>query len=109
MQLPVGVVFRRLADADGGRTWFGLWDLAADAPGPLGTVAIRWVDPGVVQLCALTAPADAIGDRLLSELADALRADGAERIVATLDGRYELLRRAGFRAAPRCSEVELDL
>ena len=33
----------------------------------------------------------------------------AERIVATLDGRYELLRRAGFRAAPRCFEVELDL
>ena len=104
VELPVGVVFRRLRSAPeaGGRcTWFGLWDLAAGGTGPLATAAIRWAGSGVVELCALavpTGPSSVIGDRLLREVADALRADGAERVVAVLPGDRDraLLWRAGF-------------
>ena len=104
VELPVGVVFRRLRsapDADG--TWFGLCDLAAGGTGLLGTAAVRWVGSGVMELCALTVPTEppAVGDRLLRELADALRADGAERIVATLPEHRELLLDAGFADAPQ--------
>jgi GNAT superfamily N-acetyltransferase len=128
--LPVGIVFRRLpigierqlarsllaaggpswrAPGTGGRwTWFGLWDLAAaGGTGLLGTAAIRPVEPRVAELCALavlaTRPWRAVGDRLVREVADTLRADGAERVVARLAGDrrqgLELLRGAGFRPA----------
>jgi hypothetical protein len=100
VELPVGVVFRRLRSADrtvdGGWTWFGLCDLAADGTGLLATAAIRRIGAGVVELCAVTAASPQVGDRLLREVADALRADGAERIVAALPDQPELLRRAGF-------------
>jgi hypothetical protein len=110
VELPVGVVFRRLRSGvetpDGRRTWYGLWDLAAGGTGPLGTVAVRRVGSGVVELCALSVPGEpwAVGDRLLRDVADALRADGAERLVATLPEHRELLLHAGFADASQLSE-----
>ena len=101
VELPVGVVFRRLrsgVETPNGRcTWYGLWDLAGGT-GALGTVAVRRIGSGVVELCALSVPGEqsAVGDRLLRDVADAVRADGAERVVATLPDDRELLLRAGF-------------
>ena len=97
-ELPVGVVFRRLRAPEA--TWFGLWDLTAGGTGLLGTAAVRWVGPGVVELRVVDVPADVVGDRLLREVADALRADGAERVVAALPDDGDLLRRAGFADDP---------
>jgi hypothetical protein len=127
---PSGIVFRRLrtrAEHDlarsllaaggvarrpgrgGGLVWFGLWDLApAEGTGLVGTAATRLVVPGVAELCAYATPAPppwpGLGDRLLREVADALRADGAERIFARPPGGggegLALLLGAGFRAAP---------
>ena len=127
VQLPVGIVFRRLhtgaeqelarsavaatgrpcgPPGTGGRwTWFGLWDLtAASGTGLLGAAAIRPIEARMAKLCAwavlTTPPCSVIGDRLLREVADTLRADGAECVVARpAEGRREereLLQRAGF-------------
>jgi hypothetical protein len=98
MELPVGVVFRRL-DSAPEAVWFELRDLTAGGTGLLGTAVVRWVGSGVVELCAVSVSGAAVGDRLLREVADALRADGAERVVATLPGGRELLLRAGFARA----------
>lgn len=126
-QLPVGIVFRRLptdveqelaratvvaagrplpAPATGDRwTWFGLWDLAAaGGTGLLAVAAIRPIGPRTAKLCAWavpTAPWSAVGDRLLREVADTLRADGAERVVVRppegCPQERQLLHGAGFR------------
>lgn len=126
-ELPVGVVFRRLSTGveyelarsvlstparaertgrTGGRwTWFGLCDLAATGgTGLLGTAAIRQVAPGVAHLRGWTVlgapPWSAIGERLVREVADSLRADGVQHVVTRLteDRRQEraLLHRVGF-------------
>jgi GNAT superfamily N-acetyltransferase len=106
---PAGIVFRRLhtgverelarslLQAGGpswhavGQTgewaWFGLWDLApTEGTGLVGAAATRPVAPRTVELCALAVPAAApwrgLGDRLLREVADTLRADGDGQIVA---------------------------
>jgi L-amino acid N-acyltransferase YncA len=127
---PAGIVFRRLragveqelarsllraggpswhaGGQAGGWVWFGLWDLAPTAgAGLVGAAATRPLAPRAVELCALALPAAApwrgLGDRLLREVADTLRAQGAERMVARppagQDQEPALLRDAGFAAA----------
>lgn len=126
-----GVVFRRLRSpaereaahrllADGGarqgpvRTpgqavLFGLWDLAA--PNGEGLVAVaathRLDDAGSVELRGIVVRADlrrrGLGRRLVGEVADALRAQGAALLVVRLEGDHRpaaaLLTRAGFAAS----------
>jgi GNAT superfamily N-acetyltransferase len=126
---PAGIVFRRLdtsAEQDLARSllaaggplwrslgprrewvWFGLWDLApTDGTGLVAVAAIRPVTARTVELGALAVPAAlpwrGLGDRLLREVADTLRGQGAERVVVRLpeEGRGPtLLRDAGFAAA----------
>jgi GNAT superfamily N-acetyltransferase len=134
--LPAGIVFRRLrTDAEralarslpaaggrlwpagraGGLAWFGLWDLAADEGETLlGAAATRPVTAATAELCALAIPAAppwrGLGDRLLREVADTLRAQGVERMVARLegdDGRLALLRDAGLVPLPARQRQEL--
>jgi GNAT superfamily N-acetyltransferase len=134
--LPAGIVFRRLhTDAEralarsllaaggrpwpGGRAsglaWFGLWDLAAaEEVALLGAAATRPVTAATAELCALAVPAEppwrGLGDRLLREVADTLRAQGVERLVARLegdDGRLALLRDAGLVPLPAPRRQEL--
>lgn len=114
-QAPVtGVVFRRLrspseraaadrllAEGDasgspvegaGGDVLFGLWDLAGlDAEALLAAAATRPVDAGgSVELRGIVVRARLrrrrLGRRLLAEVADALRSEGAARLVARLTG-----------------------
>lgn len=137
--LPAGIVFRRLrteaeralarsllaaggrswpAGRSGGLAWFGLWDLAAaEGMALLGAAATRPLTAGTAELCALAVPAapawQGLGDRLLREVADTLRAQGVEQMVARSDGddgRLALLRDAGLvpLAAPQRSELELS-
>lgn len=90
----------------GGTVLFGLWDLAApDGEGLVGVAATRPLDAaGTVELCGIAIRSGlrrrGLGRRLLGEVADALRADGAERLVARLEGPQgpvaALLARAGF-------------
>jgi ribosomal protein S18 acetylase RimI-like enzyme len=87
---------------------YGLWDLAA--PAEEGLVAVAATQPpddaGSVELCAIAIRADlrrrGLGRRLVTEVADALRAEGAARLVARLAGDHReaaaLLARAGFAA-----------
>jgi GNAT superfamily N-acetyltransferase len=129
---PAGIVFRRLHTgverdlagsllAAGGPSWrssgpspewvwFGLWDLGpADGMGLVGAAATRLVTPRTVELCALAEPAAppwrGLGDRLVREVADTLRAQGAEWMVARLpagEGHgLTLLGDAGFTAVGR--------
>jgi GNAT superfamily N-acetyltransferase len=128
---PAGIVFRRLDGglerdlarsllAAGGPSWrslgprgewrwFGLWDLApTDGTGLVGVAAIRPITARTVELCGLAVPAAlpwrGLGDRLLREVADTLRGQGAERVVVRLPGEGRgptLLRDAGFAAAGR--------
>ena len=96
------------ADRPGGTVLFGLWDLAAPAgDGPVGAAATRPVDDaGTVELCGIVVRAGlrrrGLGRRLLAEVADALRADGAARLLARLESTNgpaaALLARAGFVA-----------
>jgi hypothetical protein len=118
MGLPVGIVFRRLhAEVeheqaqsllgprlvrDDAWTWFGLWDVAAGGTGLLGAAAVRSIDARVVELCACSVlGTSAVEDRLLREVADAMRAAGAEQMIARLPREQELLLRAGFQPAGR--------
>jgi GNAT superfamily N-acetyltransferase len=134
--LPAGIVFRRLRTeaeralalsllAAGGRslpagrasgvTWFGLWDLAAaEGVALIGAAATRPVTAATAELCALAVPAAVpwrgLGDRLLREVADTLRAHGVERMVARLegdDGRRAMLRDAGLVPVPALQRQEL--
>ena len=87
---------------------YGLWDLAAPNGERLVAVAAtqRLDDAGSVALCGIVVRADlrrrGLGRRLVTEVADALRAQGAARLVVRLDGDHRpaaaLLTRAGFAA-----------
>jgi GNAT superfamily N-acetyltransferase len=87
---------------------FGLWDLAApDGNGLVAVAATRPLDAaGAVELCGIAVRAGlrrrGLGRRLLAEVADALRADGAERLLARPAAAQSpagaLLARAGFVA-----------
>jgi ribosomal protein S18 acetylase RimI-like enzyme len=67
---------------------------------------------GSVELCGIAVRAGlrrrGLGRRLLAEVADALRADGAERLLARLEGAHgpaaALLARAGFVATTEAEE-----
>jgi GNAT superfamily N-acetyltransferase len=95
---------------------FGLWDLAAPAgDGLVGVAVTRAPDDGrSVELCGVAVPASlrrqGLGRRLVAEVADAWRAEGAQRLVArSASGRggppddrdpvAGLLARTGFVAA----------
>jgi GNAT superfamily N-acetyltransferase len=124
-----GIVFRRLrspserdaaggllvdggvpaaAVAAGGAVLFGLWDLAAlDAEALVAAAATRALDDaGAVELCGLAIRADlrrrGLGRRLVAEVADALRSEGAERLIARVNKCQSpaaaLLARVGFVA-----------
>jgi hypothetical protein len=122
--LPIGIVFRRLhtdverakaqsllgagASPDEVWIWFGLWDLAEalEGTGLLGAAAVRPAAPLVAELCAWTVRDPRawwiVGDRLLRGVADAMRAEGTERMIATRkrrDEEEELLDHLGFRSA----------
>jgi N-acetylglutamate synthase-like GNAT family acetyltransferase len=82
---------------------FGLWDLAAPAgDGLVGVAVTRALDDGrSVELCGIAVPAQlrcqGLGRRLVAEVADAWRAEGALRLVAR-DPVAGLLARTGFVA-----------
>jgi GNAT superfamily N-acetyltransferase len=88
---------------------YGLWDLAApNGDGLVGVAATRPPDDaGSVELCAIAIRAGlrrrGLGRRLVTEVADALRAEGAARLAARLAGDHReaaaLLARAGFAAS----------
>jgi ribosomal protein S18 acetylase RimI-like enzyme len=85
---------------------YGLWDLAAsDGEGLVGVAATQPPDAtGSVELCAIAIRAGlrrrGLGLRLVSEVADALRSEGAARLAARLKGDQRpeaaLLARAGL-------------
>ena len=87
---------------------YGLWDLAApNRDGLVGVAATQPPDDaGSVALCAIAIRADlrrrGLGRRLVTEVADASRAEGGARLVARLKGDHRpaaaLLMRAGFAA-----------
>jgi GNAT superfamily N-acetyltransferase len=90
----------------GGTVLYGLWDLAAsDGEGLVGVAVTRPPDAtGSVELCAIAIRAGlrrrGLGLRLVGEVADALRAEGAARLAARLKGGQRpaaaLLARAGL-------------
>ncbi len=92
----------------GGTVLYGLWDLAArNGEGLVGVAATQPLDDaGSVELCGIAIRAGlrrrGLGRRLVTEVADALRAEGAARLVARLEGdprpAAALLARAGFAA-----------
>ena len=126
-----GIVFRRLHSAgergaaermlaDGGApvptvqgqsggVLFGLWDLAAsDSRALVAAAATRPLDAGgPVELCGIVVRAGlrrrGLGRRLVNEVADVLRSEGAERLVARPERGQcpvaPLLAQAGFVAA----------
>jgi ribosomal protein S18 acetylase RimI-like enzyme len=85
---------------------YGLWDLAApNGEGLVGAAATQPPDAaGSVELCGIAIRADlrrrGLGWRLVTEVADTLRAKSAAHLVARLDGDHwpaaALLARAGF-------------
>jgi L-amino acid N-acyltransferase YncA len=108
-RLPAGIVFRRLGtpaersrarrllDAGGpgyrsprligDEAWSGLWNLTAASGAALAAAAATvQLAARVVEVRAVVLPAGghrpALGGRLVRELADACRAQGAERMVA---------------------------
>jgi len=92
---------------DCGSPWrrYELCDLAA-APGEPPVAAVEAGGPGPtveVGAVVVAGPA-AAGPRLLDEVADAVTATGARRLVAAAEAgdaaRQALLRRSGFRPAP---------
>jgi GNAT superfamily N-acetyltransferase len=125
-----GIVFRRLRSAgergaaeimlaDGGAPaptvlgqsggmLFGLWDLAAsDSRALVAAAATRPLEVGgSVELCGIVVRASlrrrGLGRRLVNEVADVLRAEGAERLVARPERGQcplaPLLAQAGFIA-----------
>jgi GNAT superfamily N-acetyltransferase len=88
---------------------YGLWDLAA--PHEAGLVGVAATLPpdeaGSVELCGFAIRAgvrrQGLGRRLVAEVADALRSEGAACLVARLEGDHEpaavLLAQAGFAAS----------
>jgi len=67
-------------------TLAALWLAPVEGVGLVGAAATRLVTPKTAELCVLAVPAappwPGPGDRLVREVADALRAQGAERVVA---------------------------
>ena len=124
---PAGIVFRRLDadldrrqaarllpdcgldDHDGTCIWYGLCDLTAtEATGLVGVAAVRSLEPATSRLCGLAMSPEyrsgRLGRRLVREVADRLRASGAEEIIASpvLDVRVAgLLRQVGFALVAR--------
>jgi hypothetical protein len=85
--------------------WSGLWNLtAANGAGLAAAAATLRMSARVVEVRALVVPASgrrpALCGRLVRELADACRANGAEWMVAGAAGAdvaaVDLLRRTGF-------------
>lgn len=136
--LPAGIVFRRLEvdldrrqaaqllpdcgldDHDGTCTWYGLYDLTAtDTSGLAGVAAVRSLGPAMSRLCGLAMSPDyrdgRLGRRLVREVADRLRASGAEELTAppVLDVWVGgLLRQVGFAPgaqSQRCCSGSLSL
>jgi GNAT superfamily N-acetyltransferase len=103
----------------GGAVLFGLWDLAAPAgEGLVGVAATRALDDGgSVELCGIAVPPAlrrrGLGYRLVTEVADALRVEGARRLVAkSTDAQSPataLLARAGFVAAAGTDAAQVYL
>ena len=87
---------------------YGLWDLTAQTGEGLVGAAVTQPpdDAGSVELCGIAIRADlrrrGLGRRLVTEVADASRAEGGARLVARLKGDHRpaaaLLMRAGFAA-----------
>jgi ribosomal protein S18 acetylase RimI-like enzyme len=87
---------------------YGLWDLATQTgEGLVGVAATQPSDAaGSVELCGIAIRADlrhrGLGRRLVTEVANALRAEGATRLAARLESDHgpmaALLMRAGFAA-----------
>ena len=87
---------------------YGLWDLTA--PAGEGLVGVAATQPlaaaGSVQLCGIAVRADlrrrGLGRRLVTEVANVLRATGATSLAARLEADYgpaaAVLARAGFAA-----------
>lgn len=96
------------AHGAGDTALYGLWDLTAPAgEGLVGVAATQPLDAaGSVQLCGIAIRADlrrrGLGRRLVAEVANVLRAEGAARLVARLEGgrgpAAALLARTGFAA-----------
>ena len=94
--------------SSGDTVLYGLWDLAApNGDGLVGVAATLPPDAtGSVELCAIAIRAGlrrrGLGLRLVTEVADASRAEGAARLAARLKGDHRpaaaLLARAGFAA-----------
>ena len=129
-RLPSGIVFRRLGTPAerarargllvaagpayrsprlaGDEVWSGLFDLtAADGAAPAAVAATLPMSVRVLEVRALVvrtgAPSSAMWGRLVRELADECRAQGAEWLVAGIadgDTAAVELRRAGFGPAP---------
>lgn len=88
---------------------YGLWDLATrTGQGLVGVAATQPPDAGgSVELCGVAIRGDlrhrGLGLRLVTEVADALRAEGATRLGVRLESDHgpaaALLTRAGFAAA----------
>jgi hypothetical protein len=81
--------------------WFGLWQLApAEGAGLVGVAISRQVAAGTAELCAAVSPFPGLLARLVWEVANAYRAQGAEwlvtRSMADVDA-LALLRGVGFR------------
>jgi ribosomal protein S18 acetylase RimI-like enzyme len=96
------------AHSAGDRALYGLWDLAAQpGEGLVGVAATQSLDAaGSVELCGIAIRAGLrrrrLGRRLVTEVADALRAEGAARLAARLHSEHmpaaALLAGAGFAA-----------
>jgi hypothetical protein len=71
-------------------TLAALWLAPVEGVGLVGAAATRLVTPKTAELCVLAVPTalpwPGLGDRLVREVADALRAQGAERLVARSAG-----------------------
>jgi ribosomal protein S18 acetylase RimI-like enzyme len=119
---PAGIVFRRLDadserrqaarllpdcvldDHDGTCVWYGLCDLTVtEGTGLAGVAVVRSLEPATSRLCCLATSTDdrggRLGQRLVRDVADRLRASGVEEITASLalDDRVAgLLRQVGF-------------
>ncbi len=124
---PAAIVFRRLDresdrkraaallgdcvldDHDSACVWYGLCDLSATEPRELaGVVRVRILQPTTARLCDLAVSAThrnrALTPRLVSEVADRLRASGVEELTAppATEGEVAaLLARVGFGACER--------
>lgn len=96
------------APSSGDCVLYGLWDLAAPTgEGLVGVAATQPPDAtGSVKLWGIAIRADlrrrGLGRRLVTEVADALRAEGATRLAARLESDHgptaALLAQAGFAA-----------